>query len=294
MNLYYLILLFGVLLIVFTLLNWFKVKKTVSSKEYRTSSFFSRWLDAVSLRVRKWLYYFSFGKPKNIPIHSVVLFFMLFIALLLNSKFLRFNNYLFLLSVIVVFIYAVWFLGNKRNKKVFENTFPEAIQVIVSATSSGAGLLQALERCGQNIYGPLGSEFQQIYRRLAIGEDASSVFADSYTRYPYKEYYYFIMIIKLNLARGGQIREVISRLGKVITDSKKMEQRKKSMTSEARMSAMIVACIPLSFFVFMRFFMTENFDFVMNDPGGRIVLYYVLGSESLGLFIVWWLMRKST
>ncbi|MGR3808764.1 type II secretion system F family protein [Pasteurella testudinis] len=294
MNLYYLILLFGLLLVLFTLINWIKVKKTVATKEYHTASFFSRWLDSVSVKVKKWLFYFSFGKPKNIPIHSVVLFFMFFISMLLNDKFLKANTYLFLISIVLLFIFAVWFLGNKRSKKIFENTFPEVIQVIVSATSSGAGLLQALERCGQNIHGPLGSEFQTIYRRLAIGEEASSVFADSYTRYPYKEYYYFIMIIKLNLARGGQIREVISRLGKVITDSKKMEQRKKSMTSEARMSAMIVACIPLSFFIFMRFFMTENFDFVINDPSGRIVLYYVLGSESLGLFIVWWLMRKST
>ena len=294
MNLYYLILLFGILLILFTLINWIKVKKTVASEKYRTSSFFSRWLDAISLKVKKWIYYFSFGKSKNIIIHSVVLFFMLFISVLLNEKFLHFNTYLFLIAMVTFFIYAVWFLGNKRNKKIFENTFPEIIQIIVSATSSGAGLLQALERCGQNINGPLGTEFQGVYRRLSIGEDATSVFGDSYTRYPYKEYYYFIMIIKLNLGRGGQIREVISRLGKVITDSKKMEQRKKSMTSEARMSAMIVACIPLSFFIFMRFFMTENFDFVMNDPSGRIVLYYVLGSESLGLFIVWWLMRKST
>ena len=78
-------LLFGILLILFTLINWIKVKKTVASEKYRTSSFFSRWLDAISLKVKKWIYYFSFGKSKNIIIHSVVLFFMLFIYLLTKS-----------------------------------------------------------------------------------------------------------------------------------------------------------------------------------------------------------------
>ncbi|EJS83287.1 Flp pilus assembly protein, partial [Pasteurella multocida subsp. multocida str. P52VAC] len=35
-------------------------------------------------------------------------------------------------------------------------------------------------------------------------------------------------------------------------------------------------------------------DFLINNPDGRMVLYYVFGSELLGMFIIWWLMRKST
>lgn len=90
------------------------------------------------------------------------------------------------------------------------------------------------------------------------------------------------------------MREVIMRLGRVIADSKKMEKKKSAMTSEARMSAMIVASFPVAFFIFMKFMMPENFDFLLNDPGGRMILYYVLGSEVLGMLIIWWLMRKAT
>jgi tight adherence protein B len=294
MKLYYLILLFGLFLILFTLINWVKMKNVVSEKNSGKNSIFRRLLHSISIKVKQWIYYFSFGRTDKIILNSIFTFFLFFILLILNNQYLRIDSYLFLAVTGIVFIYLIWLWGGKRNKKVFENSFPEVIQVINSATSSGAGLLQALERCGQNIHGPVGVEFQHIYRRLAIGEDASSVFEDSYTRFPYKEYYYFIVIIRLNLSRGGQMREVISRLGRVIANSKKMEQRKKTLTSEARMSAMIVAFIPLSFFVFMRFFMTENFDFIVNDPDGRIILYYVVGSEALGMFIIWWLMRKST
>jgi Flp pilus assembly protein TadB len=44
----------------------------------------------------------------------------------------------------------------------------------------------------------------------------------------------------------------------------------------------------------MQFAMPENFDFLINDPSGRYILYYVFGSEALGMSIIWWLMRKST
>ncbi len=63
------------------------------------------------------------------------------------------------------------------------------------------------------------------------------------------------------------------------------------MTSEARISAKIVAAIPLIFMTILNYVNPGNVDFVLYDPSGRIVLFYVLGSEILGLLIVWLLVR---
>ncbi|HDR1180764.1 TPA: type II secretion system F family protein, partial [Pasteurella multocida] len=212
----------------------------------------------------------------------------------INVAYVRLERWLFVLIFVCLFIILVWKLGQYRNQKMFNAMFPEVIQIMNAAATGGAGLLQSLERCGKDLTGQLGEEFKAIHKRLALGEDPMSVFEDSYSRYPYKEFYFFITIIRTNLSKGGQIREVITRLGRVIADSKKMEQKKKAMTSEARMSAFIVASFPIAFFLFMQFAMPENFDFLLNDPSGRYVLYYVFGSEAFGMLIIWWLMRKST
>ncbi|AEW77067.1 Flp pilus assembly protein TadB [Aggregatibacter actinomycetemcomitans ANH9381] len=212
----------------------------------------------------------------------------------INVAYIHIDRLVFCLIFLVGFVLFIWKLGQYRNKKTFNAMFPEVIQILNAAATSGAGLLQALERCGKDLTGQLGEEFKSIHKRIAIGEDPVSVFEDSYDRYPYKEFYFFITIVRTNLSKGGQIREVISRLGRVIADSNKMEKKKKAMTSEARMSAIIVACFPVGFFFFMQFAMPENFDFLINDPTGRYVLYYVFGSELFGMGIIWWLMRKST
>ncbi|WGE57931.1 type II secretion system F family protein [Actinobacillus equuli] len=292
--LYYFVLAFGVLLLLFTASAWFKTTKKVNARETN----FSEKLDKTVKKLQKtgnlWFYYFTAGDKNNL-VRNIIIHFLIFIGLYyLNSQFIRFNNQIFMVAELIGFIVAVWKLGQRRNRKLFNEKFPEVIQVLNSATSSGISLLQALERCGKDITGPIGEEFTMIYKRLARGEDAMAVFHDSYSRYPYKEFYFFISIIRTNLSRGGQMREVISRLGRAIADSNKMEQKKKAMTSEARMSAAIVACFPVAFFLFMKVTTPENFDFVVNDPGGRIILYYVVGSELLGMFIIWWLMRKST
>lgn len=292
--LYYIILAFGVGLLIYTILAWNRTRRKIHTREGEHTERSQVILNELKNKYILWMFYFTSGEKKNL-FKNIILTFIVFLVLYYaNLFYIKFDNKLFIIAFFFIFIFVIWKFGQYKNRKMFEEKFPEIIQVINSATSSGAGLLQALERCGKDITGQLGEEFKNIYRRLSIGEEPMSVFLDSYSRYPYKEFYFFITIIRTNLTKGGQMREVISRLGRVIADSKKMEQKKKAMTSEARISAAIVACIPLGFFFFMQFAMPENFDFLINDPSGRIILYYVVGSEFLGLFIIWWLMRKST
>ncbi|EXI61743.1 TadB [Mannheimia granulomatis] len=292
--LYYLVFTFGILLFIFTASGWIKTRKKVNARETTLSEKFTHLIKKIKKSINLWIYYFMASNKDNL-VKNLIIHFAIFAGLYyLNASFIRFDNQYFLIAEIIAFILIVWKLGKRRNKKMFNEKFPEIIQVLNSATSSGISLLQALERCGRDITGPIGEEFQIIYKRLARGEDAMAVFNDSYSRYPYKEFYFFISIVRTNLSRGGQMREVISRLGRAIADSNKMEQKKKAMTSEARMSAAIVACFPIGFFFFMKIATPENFDFLINNPSGRIILYYVIGSELLGMFIIWWLMRKST
>lgn len=290
---YYFILSFGVFLLLYTSKGWLRTRKKIN--EHDTS--FKKTTSILSSLKKKailWQYYFVAGDKKKL-LRNIILSFLVFFALFyINVFYIRLPRWQFILLFIVLFVVLVWKLGERRNQKMFNAMFPEVIQILTAAASSGAGLLQALERCGRDLTGQLGEEFKSIHKRLAIGEDPIAVFEDSYSRYPYKEFYFFITIIRTNLSKGGQIREVISRLGRIIADAKKMEQKKRAMTSEARMSAMIVASFPIGFFFFMQFTMPENFDFLINDPSGRYVLYYVFGSEVIGMLIIWWLMRKST
>lgn len=295
MLLYYVVIAFGVLLISFASFHLIKTKKLVSP--YSTNRKRKSWtslLTVFSNTAYTWFNYFAGNDRSKLSRNVIVALLAGFGAFMLNRLYTGIEIWVFIPALLVLFIAVVWFLGRRRNRKIFEESFPEVIQVVSSAISAGIGILQAIERCGENVHGEFGTEFKGIYKRLSIGEDVDSIFLDSYSRYPYKEYYYFITIIKLNLSRGGQMKEVITRLSRVIADSKKMEKRKKALTSEARMSAMIVACFPIAFMIFMRFMMPEDFEFLLNDPSGRLIFYYVLGSEMLGMTIIWFLMRKAT
>ncbi len=293
MFLFYIILSFGGGLLFYTALSFSRTKKLIVTNRYETS-FTKRTLKKIEEKALLWKYYFVNGKPKNL-LRNIIITLVIFVTVyLVNMNFIHFDNKIVSLMYFVCFFIFVWKWGQKNNKRAFTQAFPEIIQVLNSATTAGAGVLQALERCGKDVKGSFGDEFKYIYRRLVIGEDVNIVLSDSYSRWPYHEFFAFITILKINLEKGGQMKEVIQRLGRVIANAQKMEQKKKAMTSEARMSAAIVACFPLAFFFFMKLKMPENFEYITTDPLGRLVLYYVLASEFLGMTIIWWLMKRAT
>ncbi|ROV57775.1 pilus assembly protein TadB [Vibrio ponticus] len=216
------------------------------------------------------------------------------ISLYINANFFRGNSWLVLLvtEVFGLFILTVW-LRNKAQKD-FEAAFPDALTMLTSAVSSGESLMHAIIYVGNTLDSEVGKEFKLMGERLQMGEAPESVFTKSARRFPYASFNFFIITMNANIQRGGQLKDVMTRLNRIMFDARAVEKKKFALTSEARISAKIVGAIPFIFLFILQYLSPENFEFVMTDPTGRYVLYYVLASEFIGIFIVWRLMKGVT
>ncbi|GKX56530.1 tight adherance operon protein [Leminorella grimontii] len=289
----WLIVLAGVLMLALNVLQWKKRRGMLEGvKGERPAQNALR--EKAGELCREWLQYFR-GYHDDKTVRNLSLVFIIFgVVAAINAWWTRFDWFTVITLTVLATIWGFLRMGRIENRRLFDNAFPEVLSVVNAAVSSGSSIHHAIERAGQDVSGPLGAEFHRIGRRLNLGEDAEVVFNDAYQRFKYKEFYFFIIVMLVSVQRGGQLRVLMSRLARVVANSKAMERKKLAMTSEARMSAKIVAAIPVLFFFGMKFFSPENFDFVVGDPAGRIILYYVLASEALGLGIIWLLVRRVT
>lgn len=178
-----------------------------------------------------------------------------------------------------------------RRKKRFEASFPDAINLMTSAVGSGESVMQAIQFVGDKLDSEVGKEFKWMGQRLQIGESPDEIFKRSCQNCPYKSYRFFIITLRANMSRGGQLKEIMARLNRVLFDARSVEKKTNAMTSEARLSAKIVGAIPFLFLFGMKYMSPENFDFVIHDEGGRMILYYLIGSETIGMAIIWFLIR---
>ncbi|QFG76604.1 hypothetical protein DMB90_08685 [Raoultella planticola] len=100
----------------------------------------------------------------------------------------------------------------------FDAQFSEALNIINSSIRAGNSVIQGIEQCGQKIDGVLGDEFRQISQRLEIGEDAESVFwpRGDACRLANTTFHHYRTA---EHERRGQVKEVMSRLGTLISNA---------------------------------------------------------------------------
>ena len=193
---------------------------------------------------------------------------------------------------VTLMVFMVWHaILHKKKRRQFNQNFMEALTSIGGAVSSGRTFVQAMSDYAFLSDSSLGREFGIISRRLNLGDNPEQIFNESWRRYPYREYYFFIVAILLNINSGGKLKDVLNKLQRSISTGVAMEKKMLAMTSEMRMSTKITGAIPFVFLILLRFINIENFEYVLYNERGNYILWYLLTSELIGLSIIKFLMR---
>lgn len=189
------------------------------------------------------------------------------------------------------FVYMVFWSRSKRRSE-FEQLFPDALNIMMSSITAGESVTQSIIYVGKALDNSIGYQFRDMGERLKLGEPVEQVFARANKHFPYPVFLFFTVTVRANISRGGQLKSVMAKLIRVLVDARTMEKKKGAMTSEARLSAKIVGSLPFLFMLLLSYINPKNIDFVLTDESGRYILYYVLISEAIGMFIIWLLIRS--
>ncbi|WP_277445525.1 type II secretion system F family protein [Vibrio parahaemolyticus] len=208
-----------------------------------------------------------------------------------NDWFFMFEYWKVLLALEpILFVMFILKLSGIQAQR-FKDNFPDALNILSGALSSGQSIVHAFEYVGTQLDNEVGEEFKKMSERLLIGEDPDDVLARSAASFPYVEYFFFAATIRINLSRGGQLKDVINRINRIMFEARAIEKKKNALTSEARASAKIIAALPVIFIMILKVTSPENYNFVMFEEGGKPIFYYVLVSEAIGFFFIYMILR---
>ncbi|HHC6611343.1 TPA: type II secretion system F family protein [Vibrio parahaemolyticus] len=208
-----------------------------------------------------------------------------------NDWFFMFEYWKVLLALgPILFVMFILKLSGIQAQR-FKDNFPDALNILSGALSSGQSIVHAFEYVGTQLENEVGEEFKKMSERLLIGEDPDDVLARSAASFPYVEYFFFAATIRINLSRGGQLKDVINRINRIMFEARAIEKKKNALTSEARASAKIIAALPVIFIMILKVTSPENYNFVMFEEGGKPIFYYVLVSEAIGFFFIYMILR---
>lgn len=184
-----------------------------------------------------------------------------------NDWFFMFEYWKVLLALEpILFVMFILKLSGIQAQR-FKDNFPDALNILSGALSSGQSIVHAFEYVGTQLENEVGEEFKKMSERLLIGEDPDDVLARSAASFPYVEYFFFAATIRINLSRGGQLKDVINRINRIMFEARAIEKKKNALTSEARASAKIIAALPVIFIMILKVTSPENYNFVMFEEG---------------------------
>jgi len=139
-----------------------------------------------------------------------------------------------------------WVLNflTKRREQAFTREFAPAMDAIVRSVKSGLPVIEALKLVASEIPQPVAGEFQRLTDSLKLGLTMEQSIRRMYQRMPTSEVNFFGIVMSMQSKSGGNLSEALGNLAGVLRDRKRLKDRIRAMSSEAKSGAIIIGSMP--------------------------------------------------
>jgi tight adherence protein B len=139
-----------------------------------------------------------------------------------------------------------WFLGflRKRRQNKFLHDFADAIDVMVRALKAGLPVSESMKIISSETGPPVGPEFLEVVEGQRVGISIDQGIERMVERMPLSEVNFLAIVMTIQSKTGGNLSEALSNLSRVLRDRKKMKQKIRSVSQEAKSSAAIIGSLP--------------------------------------------------
>ena len=173
-----------------------------------------------------------------------------------------------------------------RRQRAFTQHFADAIDVIVRGIRSGLPVGECLTIIARESPDPVGGEFRLLVEGQRLGMTLKQALDRSCRRMPTADMKFFAIVLNLQQQTGGNLAETLGGLSEVLRQRKKMADKVRAMSSEARMTATIIGSMPFLISLMIYFIDPEYISLLWTDHTGKKILYGGLAWMGIGVFIM--------
>jgi tight adherence protein B len=176
------------------------------------------------------------------------------------------------------------FISRKATKtrRRMEQQFPVALDVFVRGLRAGHPIAAALDLLTVEMPDPIGSQFGLAVDEVTYGAELRDALQSMAERWDLDDMRMFVVSLSVQSETGGNLAEILENLSKVIRERHAMLMKVRALSSEGRMTAVMLTVLPILTFVFLFLVNPPFFLDVANDPwfvpGFTILtIWYLIG-----------------
>jgi len=180
--------------------------------------------------------------------------------------------------------FIISWIGARRIRQL-ETQLADTLDSIIGALQAGMGFRQALEIARSNRRAPIGHVLSEILAQVDYGIPLQEAFRSTAVRLRSKHFNSFAATVAASYEAGGNLSPMLSGLALRIRDGIRLRRRVQTLTSEARLSAIILFLMPYLLAIFIYSQTPDNILFLYYHPLGKKLVEYALILQFVGL--VW-------
>jgi tight adherence protein B len=186
-------------------------------------------------------------------------------------------------AVVVGGMIPLLFLQMRANRmrKKMQDQFPVALDVFVRGLRAGHPVAAALDLLTVEMPDPIGSQFGIVVDEVTYGADLRDALHAMAERWDLADVRMFVVSLSVQNETGGNLAEILENLSQVIRERQSLLLKVRALSSEGRMTAVILTALPILAFTVLIMFNPGFYLEVADDPA------FVPGFASLiGLYII--------
>jgi tight adherence protein B len=153
-----------------------------------------------------------------------------------------------------------------RTRKKMQEQFPVALDVFVRGLRAGHPIAAALDLLTVEMPDPIGTQFGLVVDEVTYGAELRDALQTMAERWDLEDMRMFVVSLSVQNETGGNLAEILENLTKVIRERQSMFMKVRALSSEGRMTAVILTILPLFTFTLLFVLSPGFFLDVANDP----------------------------
>jgi len=161
----------------------------------------------------------------------------------------------------------LWWKRNQRLKK-FAAQLPEAMELVARALRAGHSLAAGLHVVADEMPDPIAKEFGRVYEEQNLGVSLDEALMHMCERVPNLDLRFFVTSVNIQRQTGGDLAEILDRIGHVIRERFKILGQVKALTAEGRLSGVVLIAMPIGLFLMMLHMKPDYIKLLWTDEMG--------------------------
>jgi len=166
-------------------------------------------------------------------------------------------------------------MDRTKRTKMFEEQLPDAIDTMKRALKAGHPLSASIKLVAEEMDDPVAAEFELTFGDINYGNDVRKAMLGLLARVPSVTVMALVTSILVQKETGGNLAEILEN---------QLARKVQTYSAEGRMSAWVLAMVPLVLFVTLWFTTPEYLPVLLDDPRGQKMIIYGFFSGVAGIF----------